>query len=461
MSVSTLGIGSGLDLNGTLSQLASAERLKLRPYQIQESQITAKLSSFGSIKSTLTGLQEALGKLKEADSFSQFKSNFEGENFAVKVEKGAQPGNYDVDVVQIAETHSIATQGYADKDANLGAGTITITKNDGTTFDFALTEDESSLEDIKAKINENAEEQGFTASIINDGTEGAPNRLLIKSNESGEAASFTVSVDDGDGDANTNHALVLDNNTKVQGRNALVKIDGIERVSQSNEFENIAEGVSITVEEVGTYEFDVEQDDDGIKDLITGFVDAYNDYNKTVRKERRFEGVDAPAGVLLGNGSLRSIENNVNIAMTSDTPDSAFGLLSDLGIERKLDGSLEIDDEVFDEILEKDADEIAKFFAGEGEEPGETGFVASLDGVLEEILKEEGTLETISEGLQFTLDRIDDRKANIERSIDATIERYRVSFSRLDSTVASLNSVGDQLIGQLNSIASAYNNKGK
>ena len=49
-SISSLGIGSGLDLNGLLDQLQEAERGKLAPIEQQLETQQTKISAYGSCK---------------------------------------------------------------------------------------------------------------------------------------------------------------------------------------------------------------------------------------------------------------------------------------------------------------------------------------------------------------------------------------------------------------------------
>ncbi|MCV4655079.1 flagellar filament capping protein FliD, partial [Escherichia coli] len=52
-SISTLGVGSGLDLSSILDSLEAAEKSTLTPISKQQSSYTAKLSAYGTLKSAL------------------------------------------------------------------------------------------------------------------------------------------------------------------------------------------------------------------------------------------------------------------------------------------------------------------------------------------------------------------------------------------------------------------------
>ncbi|MED5459539.1 MAG: flagellar cap protein FliD N-terminal domain-containing protein, partial [Pseudomonadota bacterium] len=58
-SISSLGIGSGLDLNGLLDQLQEAERGKLEPIERQLETQQTKISAYGQLKTALSAFQDA------------------------------------------------------------------------------------------------------------------------------------------------------------------------------------------------------------------------------------------------------------------------------------------------------------------------------------------------------------------------------------------------------------------
>lgn len=66
-SISSLGVGSGLDLSSILDSLTAAQKATLTPISNQQSSFTAKLSAYGTLKSALTTFQTANTALSKAD----------------------------------------------------------------------------------------------------------------------------------------------------------------------------------------------------------------------------------------------------------------------------------------------------------------------------------------------------------------------------------------------------------
>ena len=59
-SLSVGGLGSGIDVSGIVSQLMEIERQPLKALDTKEASVQARISAFGSIKSSLSTLQNAI-----------------------------------------------------------------------------------------------------------------------------------------------------------------------------------------------------------------------------------------------------------------------------------------------------------------------------------------------------------------------------------------------------------------
>ncbi|MFD1690752.1 flagellar cap protein FliD N-terminal domain-containing protein [Azotobacter chroococcum] len=93
-TISSLGVGSGLDLTGLLDQLESAERLKLTPITSQQSVIESRISAFGRLQGYLTSLQGTVEKLATASTYQGQTSRISGSGVGVAVTSSAVPGSY-------------------------------------------------------------------------------------------------------------------------------------------------------------------------------------------------------------------------------------------------------------------------------------------------------------------------------------------------------------------------------
>ncbi|MGL6070687.1 flagellar filament capping protein FliD, partial [Craterilacuibacter sp.] len=159
-------------------------------------------------------------------------------------------------------------------------------------------------------------------------------------------------------------------------KNAEFLLDGIKVTKQSNTVSDAIEGVTLTLKKAHSKEevaarMDVSKDTSGIKTSLEGLVKGYNDLMKTLKDVSGVDldapvepGMQRPAAILNGASIIRTIQSQMRAAfsMPSDNGGS-FKLASEFGLTFNADGSMKLDDKLLDKALEKNADEISKFFA--------------------------------------------------------------------------------------------------
>ncbi|MDP3637816.1 MAG: flagellar cap protein FliD N-terminal domain-containing protein, partial [Azonexus sp.] len=81
MTITSLGVGSGMDLNGLLTSLMQAEQRPLVALQTKEASYQSRISSLGVLKGSLSSLQTAAKNFipstgqTAADKFATLKSS--------------------------------------------------------------------------------------------------------------------------------------------------------------------------------------------------------------------------------------------------------------------------------------------------------------------------------------------------------------------------------------------------
>ncbi|GHA84493.1 flagellar filament capping protein FliD [Modicisalibacter luteus] len=441
-SISSLGIGSGMDLNGLLGQLESAERQKLTPITAQKSSYNAKISAFGKLESALDKFQQAAAKLNNADAFRAVKSSVTGDAFTAAADTTAVAGTYKISVSQLAQAHSLASTGVADKTAELGAGTMSITMG-GETMDVSIVDGESSLEDIRDAIN--TKEGGATASIINDGG-ATPYRLVLTSKSTGTDSAMSVAIS-GNTQLNADGSNTLVETVAAQ--DAKLSVNGIGVTSQSNSVKEAVQGVTLnltkTIDAATPETLTISQDSEAITKNIQSFVDAYNSLKTTMDSLTSYNAETGSAGQLLGDNTMRSVETRLRSVMTGSLGEGSLQMLSDIGVELKLDGKLEVNTEKLDELVANSPEGLSRFFGG-----SETvdGFSDKLEATLKTMLDDKGMLDNATSGLKDRISSLDDRYDRVESSINSTIERYRKQFADMDMLVSQMNSTMSYLSQQ-------------
>ncbi|WP_280541059.1 flagellar filament capping protein FliD [Chromohalobacter sp. 11-W] len=441
-SISSLGVGSGLDLSGLLDQLQEAEQEKLVPIQQQQAEQKTKISAYGQLQSALSKVQSSASDLTDPELFNSVTSSVEGESVEAAATPDAPPGRYNVNVERLATASSIATQG-VDEEAVLNAGTeasIDVTLGDGTPTSSITVEADSTLSDVRDAVNES--DSGVSASIVFDGNQ---HRLALASKETGQQAAIDTVVFNG------LDSLTLDTTTEVTGQDAKLNVNGIDITSASNQVEEAIQGTTLSLTDTGESTVAVERDDKSIRGAITDFVDSYNDMKSTTADLTSFSSEDGEtqAGDLLGDSTTRMAESRLRSTMTESVDGDGLQTLEDAGISMNVDGELEIDEEQFDEALSTQPGAVQTLFTGTEDSQGIAG---KVEEELDTMLGEDGMVEGAVTGAENQMDRLEERYSSMEDSIASTVDRYRTQFQELDSMVAEMNQTSSYLTQQLSAI---------
>ncbi|GLQ01076.1 flagellar hook-associated protein 2 [Methylophaga thalassica] len=449
-TISSLGVGTGLDLESIVTGLMDIERQPLDRLESKQSTINAQISAYGSFKSKLSTFQSAMESLSSASSFKVFQANSQDEDlFTATATSTAATGSYNIDVTQIATRDKLASSAFTDYNTTVGEGTLTISVG-SESFDVTIDSSNSSLAQIRTAINNASENTGVTASIITDDS-GA--RLVLTSNETGTDNAISVSVS-GDSDGNDSDASGLSAFVYSSGgtqnlssissaKDAIVSIDGFTVTSSSNSIANAIDGVTLNVKDVGSSTLDITRDDDAILESVNEFASAYNALMTEIKSQRN--------GQLEADSTLLTIESQVRDVFNSGASitGSSFSYLIQAGISINKEGVMTVDEDKVNEVLSSDFTSFANLFSAEGE-----GFANRLESLADSWLQTDGLIDSKEEGLNARLTSLDRQKEQMEARLEMTETRLRAQYSAMDTLVSNLQSQGDYLISQLSSMNS-------
>lgn len=479
-SISSLGVGSNLNLNDLLTDLTKAESQPLVLLQKQQISYTAKLSAYGTLKNALSTLQTAAAKLSDANLFQGIKTTSSASDvLSATGQASATAGIYTVDVSRLASAQSLAAAGVSSTKAAVGKGTVTIdfgsisggTFNDATgtysgasfTPDAAraaksivIDDSNNSLEGLRDAINKSTD-IGVTASIVNDGG-ASPYRLVLTSKETGEASSMRISVA---GDASLQGLLNHDasgaqalRQTAAAG-NAALKVNGIPVSSKTNTVVDAAPGVTMTLAKTGTSTLTVSRDTSAVEAAITGFVTAYNSLQTTAAQLTKYDTEKQTGAALVGDSTLRTIQTRIRAAL--NTPQAGeLKVLSRVGVSFQKDGTLAFDASKLKAAFADKQGAVAELFAGNGTTGGIGKQVSSL---LDGFTSSTGMISAAATGVETTLKSLDSQYTATQSRVDATIARYKAQFTQLDLLVSRMNSTASYLTQQFANMSSSNSSK--
>ncbi|WP_144980514.1 flagellar filament capping protein FliD [Halomonas sp. C22] len=438
-SISSLGIGSGLDLNGLLDQLQEAERGKLEPIERQLETQQTKISAYGQLQSAMSQFQSAAAALNDSALYESLSTNVGGSAITAAADSEAQPGAYNVTVDQLATAGTLATTSVPD-------ATVALTEEDTSlTLSFAGQDDvnvaisaNSTLEDVRDAINAQ-QDSGVSASIIFD---GEAYRLALSSTQTGAAASI-------EGVAfGTAFGSELATDVVQAGQNALLNVNGVEITSPTNQVEGAIQGVTLNLQEEGTSTVAVEQDTRAVREAITSFVDAYNDLKGTIGELTSFNPESGVAGELNGDSAVRTVESRLR-SVLSGGMEGQFSMLSDIGITLQRDGTLAVDSDKLDDAIANNQEALSAFFAGDASDAGMAG---QVNQTLTQLLGTNGAVAGAISGAENRVESLGERYVRMEQTIEQTIARYRTQFGQLDSMIAQMNQTSDYLTQQFDAL---------
>jgi flagellar hook-associated protein 2 len=387
MALSSPGIGSGLDVNGLVSQLMALEQRPLSLLNTKEAKLQAQLSAYGSLKGALSSFQSAVAALATPARFTAVKASVADKTvMTASAASTASPGSYSIELQTLAQAQKLKSEAFATTDASIGSGTLTIQFGTYSGGSFTLNPDksartitlasgQSSLAGVRDAIN--AADAGVRASIIND---GSGNRLVIASEDAGLANALKISVSDDDGNDIDNSGLsrlVYDASTggtanlseTVAAQNATLIIDGIAVSKSSNTISDAIEGVTLSLlEEGGTTALTVARDVAGTQAAVESFVKAYNDLYKTLTDLSKYDAANKQASILTGDATVRSVQGQLRGIFNTTLSTAGGGLtaLADIGVTFQTDGTLKLDSSKLTTALNDGAKDVSTLFAAVG-----------------------------------------------------------------------------------------------
>ncbi|HDL9560683.1 TPA: flagellar filament capping protein FliD [Escherichia coli] len=468
-SFTSLGVGSNLPLDTLLNNLTIAEKKRLKPITQQQSDNTARLTAYGTLKSALEKFQTANTALNKADLFKSTTVTSSNEDLKVSTEAGAAPGIYTISVTQLAQAQSLRTDSptiiASTKDAlgdeSSDTRTIKITQ-DGRKepLEIKLNKDQTSLDEISKAIND--ADSGISASIVKvkDG-----NYQLVLTASEGLANKMTISVE---GDSKLNDLLAYDSKTNtgnmkelVNAQNAQLNVNGIDIERSSNKITDAPQGVTLDLtKKVTDVRVTVTKSNDKATEAIKGWVDSYNSLIDTFNTLTKYKEVDPGAeaqdknnGALLGDSVVRTIQSGIRAQFANGASDSAFKTLNEIGIKQDgTTGKLKIDDDKLKKVLNENTASVRELLVGDGKE---TGITTKIATEVKGYLADDGIIDSAQDSINATLKKLTKQYLSVSASIDDTVARYTAQFTQLDTMMSKLNNTSTYLSQQFTAMSNS------
>lgn len=437
-AITSSGVGSGLDIQGLVSQLVAADRAPVASrLRRQESETRVEISAYGQLRSAMSGLQNALSDASgdaatEARSVSLSSEDY----FSAEAEAGSSLGNYDIIVERLASTGRSVLQTPTDPAAALGTGTFDLTLGSDS-FSVNLTDPATTLGELRDAINEAGDNPGVRATIIN--VDGG-SVLSLTSDRVGADSAISLA---GTGSYT---ALAADFNATEVGEDALISIDGMAVTSSTNTISDAIDGVTLSLlqADVGvTTELGVSRNDTAISDAINSFVSAWNSFATKTDTLGEFNPVTGNSGALNGNALMRGIEANLRNVVSAGHGELGNLQSGEFGLSFDSSGKLSLDAAQLTEALSERRTDVAAWWSGDA------GIAAKLTDTLDSMLGDEASLRSREDALEAKLQRLDESNEKLDARMERAQDRYLKQFTALDIALAQMQSTSSFLSSQL------------
>jgi flagellar hook-associated protein 2 len=500
-SISSTGIGSGLDVTSIITQLVALEKQPLKTLELKATNVNSQISAMADIKSQFSTLTDVATRLSPATAWAARNANSSNTSAAtITVTNAAAATSFKLDVDALAQKQSASSPALA-AGGLVGEGTMTFrlgtwTAPIGSTGDagadntaaaaggarpsFAAASGSADVSvtvlatdtvaDLATKIN--AANAGVVATTFFDGTN---DRLLLSSTDTGASAGFRVQVSD-TGDSNntdnsglsrfaydpqtTSYGMGSSGISAQYGSDAKARINGLAVTSKTNTLTGNLQGVTIDLKATTTTGYgtvseakspvsmSISEDVTLAVKNVNDFVTAYNTLNKTLADLTKYDAGTKTASLFQADSSILGLQSVLRNMLGSISTGSSYSRLNDVGIERQLDGSLKMNTSRLSAAA-NNGTELQKLFTTDNSNSQTNGFALKFATLGNGLLASSGAVSSKSKALSDALARNAQDQTKVNDRATATEARLRKTYTALDVKMASLTALNSYVAQQV------------
>lgn len=340
---------------------------------------------------------------------------------------------------------------------------------DDTTVTLSVAAD-TTLSGLAALINDDTNNPGVTATVIDDGDSTNPYRMVLQSDIAGEDNRISFLEEDQLPDM----IMAEQQGADAESLNARFSINGIAYQRQTNTITDVMSGVSLTLAGAGSATATVSSNDTELAEKITNFVTAYNDAVAEIENNVAWDEETEKFGIL-ARTTLRDMTYDLHNLMTSTIEADGTGKVEsmfDLGMEYTRGGialddsgdeielpTITIDSETLAGAIADNAAAVQSFFLGDDTNEI-TGFADLVNDRLRNLTAGNGQIEAEKNGAQ---ERISQLELAIESETDRLNKKYELmtkQFIELDRYMNQMTSISSYLTNQFSSLSKGWGGTG-
>jgi flagellar hook-associated protein 2 len=445
---------NNIDFNTVLTALMAQASQPLTALQTQQSNVKAQSTTYGTLATQLSALNDAaqaLGSSGDVTTFSATSSDATA--VAATVGSGATAGAYDVVVNQLAKAQVTASASTA-PDANT---TVVATGGSITIGGATVTISGSvTLQQLANQINATAG-TGVTASVVQSGASAF--RLVLTGQATGASHAFTVTnaLTGGAGVTftDTNSDGISGNSAADNAQQALSAdflVNNVEVVSDTNTVSAAIPGVTLQLsrqDPLTTVSINVAADGSSLQASLQAFVSAYNTFHSFVTSQQQAAANGDQTSI--GRESLlRGLTQQLNGSIRGAYGSGLFQHLAEVGVEFTQTGTLQLNTAMFSSAIAQNPGAVQSLVAGASEA------FDSVSSTITQYTQSNGLISIAQQALSSQSSQLDNQITNMQNRLNIERATLQLQFTAADTAISTLQSQTSslsQLNGSLSSLS--------
>jgi len=444
------GLSTGQDTQAIVDAMLEVERAPINRLENEIVEHEEKYAAWSELDTKVSDLYSKKNKLTSYLTWRQNDVTNTDENVVTgSADHNAAQGTYDVNVIQLAQSHMVGSASQAStSDPLTYSGSFVL---NGETINVTAAD---SLETIRDNINTAADNMSdkVTATIINT-------TLVIQRENTGDT---DISITDSGTPNNAAEQLGLaigstfSNELRTsEGLNATVNGVAVTSANNTN-LTSVISGVTLNFKGAGTSILEVERDTETIKTAFEEFVDAYNSVMELAEEQSEvtLSGGSTQVdnvGVLQGDTTVSSMRFRARSLITGSFDDALsngnFNNLQSIGIwtEGRANRLSIFSSDRLDDALNNNFDEVEDLIRD-----FDKGIIKQFGKFVDELQSPvDGTIARRQSSLRNNVNDKQDRIDAINLLILNKEQELFEHFATMEAAVGSIQSQGSFLSSQL------------
>ncbi len=433
MGITVDGLVSGIDTTAIIDAYVAQASASTDSLRVRQSDLENRKALLLQFKGLLDDLGDTIATMDTAEELQMVAvSNSSTDVLTASAEPGAQVGTYALEVERLAQAEMEVSQGFSSVSDNVGSGQISITvAGEETVIDVSSAEGNDTLSTLVDSINANVD--GVSAYLFDDGDPTNPYRLVVVSEDTG--AANTIEIDTSGLGGGTAPSFT----EQLSASDASIRLGSMSIRSATNRFEGIIPGVTFDAISLGTAQVTVTSDRGATVDAVQQVVDSYNAVMDFIDD---YVGLDSSGNpsALGGETVLRTVQRSLQEAVSSLYTSGDLQGASSLGFATTQDGTLSLDAEKLSDALESSSDDVMEILTGTD------GLFAGLTDKIDMVVDSStGTLTLRTESIDALIETFQEQIDASEASLAKYEETMRQQFTNLEMAMAELQTMGTYL----------------